>query len=226
MTRRRCGVCAKPSNRVRRCLVRWIWATSRISPIISSSAESDHFVVALSVEQDYAVVHDPNGFPYATLPLDTLLQAWRAERIGYITEPYTLRADFQLTESMSRQAMIAATLPYARSNLRHDPGGPAIYGGVHALRVLAQLLHADMPKQLGEHLVYFALPFAVRRKLDAAAFLREGNQPAAAELIEHQARLLGCAQYPAVQHEWPAVAALVEQVVDLEERLLALCASW
>jgi len=57
-------------------------------------------------------------------------------------------------------------------------------------------------------------------------FLREGNQSKAAGLIEEQARLLGQAQYAGVQHEWPSVAALIEQVAMLEERLLAVCQSW
>lgn len=74
--------------------------------------------------------------------------------------------------------------------------------------------------------MYFALPLAVRRKLNATAFLREGDKPAAADLNEQQARLHGRAQYPGVQHDWPTVAALIEQVAGLEERLLPISASW
>ena len=48
---------------------------------------ADHFLVVLAVEEDHLVVHDPKGFPYATLPLETLLLAWRAERLEYIDEP-------------------------------------------------------------------------------------------------------------------------------------------
>jgi hypothetical protein len=187
---------------------------------------SDHFVVALAVEEDHVVVHDPKGFPYATLPLDALLQAWRAERINYIQEPYTLRTDFCPAEEVSRQEMIRRTLPFIRANLQHDPGGSEVYGSVQAVRLLAHQLRAEVSKDLAAHLLYFALPLAVRRKVDAAAFLREGDKPAVGELIEHQARLLGQAQYPGVQHQWSSVAALVEQVADLEERLLVACASW
>ncbi|MGO8947431.1 MAG: hypothetical protein ACLQUY_07165 [Ktedonobacterales bacterium] len=187
---------------------------------------ADHFLVVLAIEDDHVVVHDPKGFPYATLPLDTLLLAWEAERIRYIDEAYTLRANFRPVEAVSRPEMIRRTVPLMRANLNHDPGGPEVYGSVQALRLLVDLLQAEVPKHLAEHLLYFALPLAVRRKLDAAAFLREGGSPAAAELIGHQARLLGQAQYPGVQHQWSAVATLLEQTVALEERLIADCASW
>lgn len=126
----------------------------------------------------------------------------------------------------SRQEMIARTLPLIRENIQRDPGGPEVYGSVRALRMLAEKLRADVPDHLASHLLFFALPLAVRRNLDAQAFLAEGKQPEAAELLEQQARLLGQAQYPGVQHEWSAVAALIEQVATLEERFIAVCASW
>jgi hypothetical protein len=76
------------------------------------------------------------------------------------------------------------------------------------------------------HLFYFALPLGLRHKVDAQLFLREGNQSEAAELIEEQARLPGQAQYAGVQRSWSEVAALIEQVATLEERLLTVCQSW
>jgi hypothetical protein len=62
--------------------------------------------------------------------------------------------------------------------------------------------------------------------VDAQLFLREANQSEAAGLIEEQASLLGQAQYAGVQRSWSSVAALIEQVVTLEERLLAVFQSW
>jgi len=187
---------------------------------------ADHFVVVLAVEPDHVLVHDPKGFPCATLPLENLLKAWRAERIAYVEEPYILRADFRPVETVSRQEMIRRTLPFIRLNLQRDPGGPEVYGGMRALGMLVQTLRTEMPEHLASQLFYFALPLAILRKLDAQAFLAEGNRPEAARLLEQQARLLGQAQYPGVQHEWSAVATLIEQVATLEEHLLAVCQSW
>jgi hypothetical protein len=187
---------------------------------------ADHFLVVLAVEPDCVVVHDPKGFPCATLPFDDLLKAWRAERIPYVDETYILRADFRPVETVSRQEMIARTLPFIRQNVQSYPDGPEVYGGVHALSMLIQTLRGKVPEHLAEHLLYFALPLAIRRKLDAQAFLREGNRPEAANLLEQQARLLGQAQYPGVQRRWPTVATLIEQVAVFEEQLIAACASW
>jgi hypothetical protein len=187
---------------------------------------ADHFVVVQAVEQDHVLVHDPKGFPYATLPFDAFLQAWRAERIPYIDETYTMRADFHPVETVSRQQMIARTLPYIRQNVQRDPGGPKVYGSVQALHMLAETLRADVPEHLAGHLLYFALPLVVRRNLDAQAFLSEGNKPEAAELRDQQARLLGQAQYPGVLRSWSAVATLIDQVAALEERFIAVSASW
>ena len=187
---------------------------------------ADHFLVVLAVEPDHVLVHDPKGFPCATLPWENLLKAWRAERIAYVDEVYILRTDFRPVETVSRQEMIRRTLPFIRSNVQRDPAGPEVYGGARALGMLVQMLRTEMPDHLASHLFYFALPLAIRRKLDAQAFLAEGNRPEAARLLEQQARLLGQAQYPGVQHEWSAVATLIEQVATLEERFIAVCASW
>ena len=111
-----------------------------------------------------------------------------------------------------RGKMITRTLPFIRLNVQRDPGGPEVYGGMRALGMLVQMLRSKMPEHLAPFLLYFALPLAIRRKLDAQAFLTEGNRPEAARLIEQQARFLGQAQYPGVQGAWSSVATLIEQV--------------
>ena len=186
----------------------------------------DHFLVVLAVEDDHVLVHDPKGYPYATLPCATLLHAWRAERIPYLDAAYTMRSAFRPVEAVSRQEMIRRTLPWIRDNVQRDPGGPEVYGSVRALRLLADTLRAEVPETLAGHLLYFALPLAVRRNLDAAAFLAEGHQTEAARLLHEQALLLGQAQYPGVQHDWAAVARVIDQVAALEERFLVVSAAW
>jgi hypothetical protein len=184
---------------------------------------ADHFIVVLSVGEDHAVVHDPKGFPSVTLPLENLLSAWRAEKldIKYTDAPYIQRAAFRAVAVPSRAAMIERTLPLIGENLRQECWWPGVYGGVPALRMLAQTLRADVPEHLAVHLLYFALPLGLRHKVDAQMFLREGNRAEAADLIARQARLLGQAQYAGVQRDWPAVATAVEQVAALEEQLIA-----
>ena len=189
---------------------------------------ADHYLVVLRVKQDHVLVHDPKGFPCAALPVESLLKAWRAEGMDlvYTDEPYTMRTAFRSGETSSRKQMIERTLPQMSANVQQELWKPGMYSGVAALRMLAQTFGTGVSERLAVHLFHFALPLGLRHKVDAQRFLREGNQREAAELIEEQARLLGQAQYAGVQHDWSSVAALIEQVATLEERLIAVCQSW
>jgi hypothetical protein len=160
------------------------------------------------------LVHDPKGFPCASLPVQNLLKAWRAEGMDlvYTDEPYTMRTAFRSGEASSRQQMFERTLSQIGANLRQEFWKPGMHGGVTALRMLAQTFHTQVSERLAVHLFYFALPLGLRHKVDAQVFLREGNQSEAAGLIEEQARLLGQAQYVGVQRSWSEVATLIEQV--------------
>ena len=97
-----------------------------------------------------------------------------------------------------------------------------MFGGVTALRMLAHTLRSGVSERLATHLIYFAMPLGLRHKVDAQTFLREGSYSEAAALIADQARLLGRAQFAGVQRDWSDVAALIEQIATLEERLLAV----
>jgi Butirosin biosynthesis protein H, N-terminal len=192
---------------------------------------ADHYVVVMGFEEDHVLLHDPKGFPSAALPVEELLKAWRADRLDleYTDEPYTMRTAFrpiQASSSHSRRQMIERTLPQVAANLRQELWKPGLYGGIGALRMLVETFRTQVPNKLAVHLFYWAVPIGLRHKVDAQLFLREGNQPEAAEIIEQQARLLGQAQYAGVQHSWSQVAALIEQVAGLEEQLLAVTESW
>ncbi len=189
---------------------------------------ADHYIMVLNIVEDHVLVHDPKGFPSAALPVDNLLKAWRTEGMDlvYTDEPYIMRTAFRPAEARSHQQMIERTLPFIRANLQQERWKPGMFGGVTALRMLARTFHTQVPEKFAVHIFYFALPLGLRHKVDAQVFLREGNQSEAAELIEEQARLLGQAQYAGVQRSWSEVAALIEQVATLEERLLTVCQSW
>ncbi|MBV9281997.1 MAG: hypothetical protein JOZ41_18110 [Chloroflexi bacterium] len=187
---------------------------------------ADHYVLVLTVAEDHVVVHDPKGFPCAALPVENLLRAWRAEKIGYVDEPYTQRASFRTVAVRSRPAMIEQTMPFIAANLRRDLWDPGVYGGVPALRMLAHTLRAESPESLATHLLYFALPLGLRHKVDAQTFLMEGGRHEAAGLIARQARLLGQAQYAGVQRAWSSAADLIEQAATIEEDVIAVSESW
>ena len=146
------------------------------SPHAPHLAGADHYVVALAMEADHLLLHDPAGAPYAVLPVADLLAAWRAERIGYKRGAYTLRTGFRQTERVPRQGMIERTLPLARRNTATDPGGPTTYGGPAALARLAHDLRGEVAGALEAQLLGFSLPTAARRTVDAACFLAEGGR--------------------------------------------------
>ncbi len=153
----------------------------------------DHFVVALAVEDDHVLLHDPGGYPCAVLPVKHFLEAWRAESVEYGRGPYTLRSHFRQVRHPSRQEIIQQALPFLPEHVQANPGGPVAYGGVEGLHLLINDLQGQVPDSISNCLVQFVLPLASRRSLDAAAFLREARKPEAAVLMEHQALLVGLA---------------------------------
>ena len=177
-------------------------------------------MVALEVEDEQIRLHDPYGYPYAVVAPSDLLAAWRADRITYKRGPFTLRSRFRQVEHVSREESIARTLPLARSNLIADPGGPVVFGGLRALAMVAEDLRGEVPEALAGHLVYFAMPLAARRCLDASAFVHEAGNDVAAWHLERKARRFGEAQSFAVRHQWASVVAIVEQLADIERELI------
>ena len=47
------------------------------------AAGADHFVLVYGAEGDEFLIHDPYGYPHVRLAASELLEAWRAETIGY-----------------------------------------------------------------------------------------------------------------------------------------------
>jgi len=191
-------------------------------PEHAKQAGADHFVAVLAIEGAYVHLHDPQGYPCAVLSHTEFLQAWNAEHLSYSHAPYTFRHAFRKVEQVSRQEMISRSLPHLRGNIEADPGGPVAYGGVRVFSLLANDVRGGIPASLEGHLLSFALPLAARRNVDAAAFLREADRQEAANILEQQASLFGLAQYRGAHHQWQEVAAIMEQLGALEEKLVIL----
>lgn len=186
-----------------------------------AASTSDHFVVALELANDHVVVHDPHGFPFATLPLADLIEAWRAVRIGYAPGAFTLRSAFRRVESVEWPDVAARTLASLRETLSSQPIGPLHFGGPFVFRRVAQLLRdGDAPASLGG-LQYFALPLGARRCQDGARFLTDAGLAAAAAAMERKALLYGRAQFDAVHERWPAVADSFDHLAQAEEDFIA-----
>ena len=82
-------------------------------PDSGTAIGSDHYVVVTGVEDGIVRFHDPHGHPYATLPADDFIAAWRADSIGYATEPFTARAGFQRVRDVDPATALRRALPMA-----------------------------------------------------------------------------------------------------------------
>jgi hypothetical protein len=190
----------------------------KYNPEFESLGGADHFVLVLEVGAETVRIHDPAGYPYAYLPIPDFMEAWRAKAITYGRTPFMMRSGFRQVECFSRAEMITRALPHIRANVTANPGGPIIFGGDEALRLLADDLRAEVSPNLRAHLIYFALPLATRRLNDAALFLSEAGLPDAASCALEQSRLFGEMLYPAVHKQWERVILLLEQAAEVERR--------
>jgi len=194
-------------------------------PDCARAPAGDHHIVALGLGDDQALVHDPDGYPCAVLPLDDFLAAWRAESIDWKTGAHRLRAAFRPERPQSRREAITRTLPLIREALTADPDGPIAYGGAQALALLAADLRGDVAARRRGGLVSFFFPLAIRRRLDGARFFREAGLPEEAAILDGQALVWGQAQTCALQGRYGDVAACVDEVAAGDNTLARLLAA-
>jgi hypothetical protein len=192
------------------------------NPDYTHLSGADHFIVVLSIDEETVRVHDPAGFPNASLSISDFIEAWRAEAVFYGRTPFMMRSNFQQIEVVSREEMIARTIPHIRHNLLSVPADGYSIGGVNALCSLAESLRQQVTPELRGHLVYFVLPLAARRLNDAAHFLAEGSLPQDAKCAAEQSRLFGEALQPAVHNQWITVAEVIDRITDIERCWAAL----
>jgi len=103
-------------------------------PDSGTAIGSDHYVVVTGVEDGIVRFHDPHGHPYATLPADDFIAAWRADSIGYATEPFTARAGFQRVHDVDPANALRRALPMAARWLAGGADVPAPPGSLGGCR--------------------------------------------------------------------------------------------
>ncbi|MGO1074492.1 hypothetical protein [Inquilinus sp. CA228] len=195
----------------------------RHQPGMTGPIGADHYVVVLGLADGQVLMHDPHGHPYATLPVDDFMAAWRAESVDYAT-PYTMRTAFRQKRAVSEEAAIEAALPTARRWLSMTEGRPlpaGTIGNAEAAERLAARVEAGCDRELRNHLVYFAVRVGARRVADAATCLARIGRGEAAWIMDGQARLIGAMQHPLVAGDDAAAAALLRTLAPSYAELLA-----
>jgi hypothetical protein len=170
-------------------------------PGMTEPIEADHFVLVLAADAAQVRFHDPHGHPYATLPTDAFLAAWKGETIGYRSSDYTVRYAFHRERDVPADVAMRAAVPSfaawlrGRSDLVAPPG---TIGGAEAVHALADQVAAGLPDGLRAHLSYFAIRVGARRLADAATSLMAINLDKSARIAHEQAELVGSLQYSVV----------------------------
>lgn len=182
---------------------------------------ADHAIVVLARRPDTVVVHDPNGYPAAVLPLADFLAAW--QRDIYTGKPYGLWRIGAQHAAPSAGAIWERTIAHARDlYTRADealaPGITVCYGP-NALRLLAADLRAQPQRSLGG-LPSFSWRVSGQRCFDGATFLRE-RLPRAAAIRWEQCQLYGEIQQASTSADRSRLPALLERQADLEAAFAA-----
>lgn len=193
----------------------------RHQPGQSGPIGADHYVIVLEVSDSGVLMHDPEGHPYATLPLDDFMTAWRAETVDY-GSPFTMRTGFRRLRAVTEEAIIRASLPAALKWLSMGvdatlPTG-SLGNGAAAER-LAQLIETRSDAALRGHLMDFAVRVGARRAADAASCLVRIGLPEAAMIMAEQAQRVGALQHPLAIGDDAGVAALLRQLAPTYARL-------
>jgi hypothetical protein len=184
-------------------------------------AGADHFVLAYKMTDTTLQVHDPDGYPYVSLPFDALMCAWKAERIGYSHEPYRLWRQPERQRIVSPEELYR-TAAQSFQKLYHGleeaaPHIPAEVGSV-AIHNFAQLVQTHKASSADlEMMQYFSLALGAKRAIDYATFFTPYNQQLAQEK-DQQAQLFGLCHSEAVRCNWSRVASLLEQLAESEAR--------
>jgi len=172
-------------------------------------------------------VHDPHGFPYARLPVQDLMQAWKATGIAY-GKPYMLRANFRRVEHVSEEDMIRRSLGPAREWLSMETHGAGAgedamplgsVGNGTAAKQLARMIQTNCTAGLRAHMVYFAVRVGARRLVDGATCLAQIGYRDAAGIMGKQSRLVGSLQYILVQNDFAATAETLDALADTYQEL-------
>ena len=195
----------------------------RHQPGMTGPIGADHYVVVLEVAGGRVLMHDPQGYPYASLPLADFMEAWRAETLDY-GEPYTMRTGFERLSRVSEEDTILASIPTAIRwlSMEGDHKMPAgSLGNGKAAEELARMIENGCDEELRGHFIHFAVRVGARRTNDAAVCLRRiGNLEASATAAE-QAQLIGSLQHHLVAREDAAAAASLRRLAPTYEKLLS-----
>lgn len=157
---------------------------------------ADHYVTVFGVEDCLVRFHDPKGYPFASLPVDRFIAAWRTDSLQY-GESFTSRRNFERTAEVSAAQAVRAQIGVFAGWLRGTHERPVEAGNIanaEAAEGLAAMWEAGLSDQTRQDLD-FMVPAGARRLSDAGACLAAAGADEASAIAARQARLVGGLQY-------------------------------
>lgn len=182
---------------------------------------ADHYVVVLRIENDMVEMHDPHAHPFATLPVNEFLAAWKADTLGY-GKSYTMRVNFKQTEEVTEEEVIRRSIPSALKHISTFEGGdmpPGSAGNEAAANWLINKLESGIGPGMRAPLVYFAVQVGARRTIDAATCLNRIGYTASAAVMGDIARTIGALQYPLTQKKDSDAVEILKKLGPLYAKL-------
>lgn len=181
---------------------------------------ADHFVAVLDVNDERVMMHDPQGHPFATLPVADFLSAWGSETIGYANGRFPLRTGFTAPVGAPSE-WVSASLPDA---LNWAEGNEAILifppGNAQGLRELAEEARSGAISEVtADVLRSFALRLGARRRSDAADALPD--YPELASILRQQAEIIGGGQLDAIDSDWKTLSRRLLELAELHANILS-----
>ncbi|WP_051393610.1 hypothetical protein [Glycomyces arizonensis] len=180
--------------------------------------------MVIAIDDGMVVMHDPHGVPYATLPLNKFIEAWRADLVGWVDPPSVMRSRFVKVRDISTDDAFRESLPNAVRLLRNEfdaAAPPGAVGTTTGMERLAQMVEQGLPPNLHGHLVYFAVRVGARRLNDAAILLARLGEDRASKIAAGQARDPGSLQFDLVAGN---AAATIRRMAPSYDELAATLA--
>ena len=195
----------------------------RHQPGMTGPIEADHYVVVLALDEERVLMHDPQGYPYASLPISDFMAAWSAKTLTY-GDSFTMRSGFSRVAEVSEVDGIRASIPAAihwLSMVTDRAMPPRSLGNAEAAEALAARIEERCDKGLRAHLIHFAVRVGARRAADAETCLERAGFAKSAAVAGEQARLIGALQYPLVLRRDAEAAEALRRLAPTYDRLLS-----
>ncbi|KAL7904979.1 NlpC/p60-like transpeptidase [Trichoderma velutinum] len=195
----------------------------RYQPGNNGPIGADHYVVVLGIQDDMVDLHDPHGFPYASIPVSEFLTAWKTDSLGYGTS-YMMRSEFKHVRSFTEEDIIRCTLPNARrwlnmKSVKASDMPSSSCGNGKAAERLAEMIQTNFHPGVKNPLIYFAVRVGARRLVDGATCLERVGLVDAAAIMARQARLVGRLQYPLTVGDVESAVKILSELAPTYDKL-------